>query len=125
VSDEELSQASSQIRGDYSQEEFQELLKSKNLSEATWETGLKEKLIIQKIQTYATTGPTVEITMEEAKQYYDVNSARFIVKETVHVRQIVISKEEEADAIQQELQNGTDFATLASSKSLGPERIRR
>ena len=125
MSDEELSQASSQIRGDYSQEEFQELLKSKNLSEATWETGLKEKLIIQKIQTYATTGPTVEITMEEAKQYYDVNSARFIVKETVHVRQIVISKEEEADAIQQELQNGTDFATLASSKSLGPERIRR
>jgi hypothetical protein len=65
VSDEELSQASNQIRGDYTPEEFQELLKSKDLTDAAWETGMKEKLLIQKIQTYATTGPTVEITMEE------------------------------------------------------------
>jgi parvulin-like peptidyl-prolyl isomerase len=122
VSDDELSQVSNQIRGDYTPEDFQELLKSKDLSQATWESGLKEKLLIQKIQTYATTGPAVEITMEEAKEYYDANRARFIVKESVHVRQIVVSKEEEAKAIEQELQNGADFATLASSKSLGPEK---
>jgi parvulin-like peptidyl-prolyl isomerase len=122
VSDEELSQASSRVRGDYTLEEFQEVLKSKDLSEAAWEAGLREKLLIQKLQNQATSGATVEITMEEAKRYYDENRDRFILKESVHVRQIVVSKEEEAKQILQELQNGSDFAAVAASKSLGPEK---
>lgn len=124
VSDEELTRASSQLQGDYTLEEFQELLKSKQLSEAFWKAGLKEKLLIEKLQNQATSNPKIEIAMEEAKQYYDANRARFIVKESVHVRQIVVAKEDDAKAIQQELLNGTDFATLASSKSLGPEKDR-
>jgi len=122
VNDEELTQASSQIQGDYTPEEFQELLKSKQLSEAVWKVGLKEKLLIEKLQNLATSNPKIEIAMEEAKQYYDANRARFIVKESAHVRQIVVAKEDDAKAIREELLNGADFATLASSKSLGPEK---
>ncbi len=122
VSDEELTQTSSQIQGDYTPEEFQELLKSKQLSDAVWKAGLKEKLLIEKLQNQATSSPKIEITMEEAKQYYDANRVRFIVKESVHVRQIVVAKEDDAKAIRQELLNGADFATLAFSKSLGPEK---
>jgi parvulin-like peptidyl-prolyl isomerase len=122
VSDEELTHASNQIQGDYTPEEFQELVESKQLGDAVWKAGLKEKLIIEKLQNQATGNPKIEITMEEAKQYYDTNRARFIIKESVHVHQIVVAKEDDAKAIRLELLNGADFAALASSKSLGPEK---
>ncbi|HXC61927.1 MAG TPA: peptidyl-prolyl cis-trans isomerase [Nitrospiria bacterium] len=122
VSDEELAQASNQIQGDYTPEEFRELVDSKQLGDAVWKTGLKEKLLIEKLQNQATSNPKIDITMEEAKQYYDANRAHFIIKESVHVHQIVVAKEADAKAIRLELLNGADFATLASSKSLGPEK---
>ena len=122
VSDEELDATSNRIQEGYAPEEFQEILKTKQLSEKDWKAKLKEDLLIQKLQNQVTSNPTAEMTMEEAKQYYDANRARFITKESVHVRQIVVAKEDEAKAVHQKLLNGSDFATLASEESLGPER---
>jgi peptidyl-prolyl cis-trans isomerase C len=124
VKDEDLDQASNKIQGDYTPEEFQELLKTKQLSLETWKAKLMEQLLVKKLQDQVTSSPNLEVTMEEARRYYDANRLRFITEESVRVRQIVVAKEEEADAIRQELLNEGDFARLASLKSLGPEKNR-
>ena len=59
----------------------------------------------------------VVVTDEEAKAYYDKNREGFKDKEKVKIRQIIAATEEEAQAILQELENGADFAELASTKS--------
>ena len=59
----------------------------------------------------------VVVTDEEAKAYYDENREGFKDKEKVKIRQIIVPTEEEAQAILQELENGADFAELASRKS--------
>ncbi len=59
----------------------------------------------------------VVVTDEEAKAYYDEHREQFKDKEKVRVRQIIVATEEEAQAILQELENGADFAELASRKS--------
>jgi len=122
VSDDELEQTSSKIQRDYTPDEFNELLKTKQLSLESWKAALREQLLIKKLQDQVTNSPDLEVTMEEARQYYDANRLHFLTKESVHVRQIVTAKEEEAKAIRQELLKGGDFSKLASSKSLGPEK---
>jgi peptidyl-prolyl cis-trans isomerase C len=59
----------------------------------------------------------VVVTDEEAKAYYDEHRDEFKDKEKVRIRQIIVATEEEAQAILQELENGADFAELASRKS--------
>jgi peptidyl-prolyl cis-trans isomerase C len=122
VSDDELEQTSNKIQRDHTPEEFNELLKTKQLSLEAWKAKLKEQLLVKKLQEQVTNSPDLEVTMEEARRYYDANRLHFFTKESVHVRQIVTAKEEEAKAIRQELLKGGDFAKMASSKSLGPEK---
>ena len=59
----------------------------------------------------------VVVTDEEAKAYYDEHKEEFKDKEKVKIRQIIAATEEEAQEILQELENGADFAELASRKS--------
>jgi EpsD family peptidyl-prolyl cis-trans isomerase len=59
----------------------------------------------------------VVVTDEEAKAYYDEHREEFKDKEKVKIRQIIAATEEEAQEILQELENGADFAELASRKS--------
>lgn len=59
----------------------------------------------------------VVVTDEEAKAYYDEHREEFKDKEKVKISQIVVATEEEAQEILQELENGADFAELASRKS--------
>lgn len=122
VNDAELEQISNKIQSDYTPDEFNELLKTKQLSLEAWTAKLKEQLLVKKLQEQVANSPDLEVTMDEARRYYDDNRLHFITKESVHVRQIVAAKEEEAEAIRQEVLKGGDFAKLASSKSLGPEK---
>ncbi|QLB14377.1 peptidylprolyl isomerase [Mannheimia granulomatis] len=78
-----------------------------------------EKLVVE----YVSLSPKdiekkVQITDEQIQTYYDRNKAEYITKGEAHLAHIQLSNEEQAKAVEQELKNGVDFATLAKAKSI-------
>ncbi len=75
-----------------------------------------EKLAVE----YVTLSPKdveskVEITNEQIQTYYDRNKADYVTKGEAHLAHIQVASEAEAQAIEQALKNGEDFATLAKT----------
>jgi peptidyl-prolyl cis-trans isomerase C len=62
----------------------------------------------------------VKITDEEIAEYYEENMDSFIEKEQVHLFNILLETEEEAQAILEQLKAGGDFSEIAIEKSTGP-----
>jgi peptidyl-prolyl cis-trans isomerase C len=78
--------------------------------------GLTERVLIEALVKQEILDKVV-VTDEEAKTYYNEHKEEFKDKEKVKIRQIIAATEEEAQEILQELENGADFAELASRKS--------
>ncbi|NOZ81115.1 MAG: hypothetical protein GXP63_05575 [DPANN group archaeon] len=58
------------------------------------------------------------VSDKDIQAYYDANSDRFKAKEgQIRARHILVDTKEEADAIEKQLAEGSDFAFLASQKS--------
>lgn len=77
-----------------------------------------EKLVVE----YVALSPkdvekSIQITDEQIQTYYDRNRADYVTKGEVHLAHIQVISEAEAQAIEQELKNGADFATIAKAKS--------
>ena len=62
----------------------------------------------------------VKISDEETEKYYTENISNFIEKEQVHLFNILVETEEEAQNILEQLKNGIDFSEIAKEKSTGP-----
>jgi peptidyl-prolyl cis-trans isomerase C len=65
----------------------------------------------------------IEQRTSEAKlheRYDKMRQGENFAQPEVHARHILVKSKEEADAVIKELQNGTDFATLAQQRSTGP-----
>ncbi len=60
------------------------------------------------------------ITEAEIRAEYDKQVAAIPDEEEVHARQILVTTEEDAQAVKAELDAGADFATLAKEKSIEP-----
>ncbi|AHG79225.1 Peptidyl-prolyl cis-trans isomerase D [Mannheimia varigena USDA-ARS-USMARC-1388] len=59
----------------------------------------------------------VDITDEQVQTYYDRNRGDYVTKGEVHLAHIQVATEAEAQAVEQELKNGADFAAVAKAKS--------
>lgn len=121
VSPEEMTSVIEQMKGDYTDEEFNRLLKSSGLTPERWKQEVKEGLLIDKLIDTAIAN-RLNISEEEIKSYYQKNRAIFEKKEEVRARQIVVATEEEAKNIHQQLLNGADFVELATEKSMSPDK---
>ncbi|GAB4113755.1 MAG: peptidylprolyl isomerase [Candidatus Caldatribacteriota bacterium] len=62
----------------------------------------------------------VEVSEEEITQYYEDNKENYIVKEQVHLYNILIDQEEKAKEIMERLKKGEDFEKIAQENSLSP-----
>jgi len=62
----------------------------------------------------------VEVSDEEASEYYEQNKNSFTEKEQVHLYNILLETEEEAQNILEQLTAGADFSEIAIEKSTGP-----
>jgi len=62
----------------------------------------------------------VEVTDVEAEEYFTENPEEFTEKEQVHLFNILVETEEEANAVLEELNSGKDFSEVAKEKSAGP-----
>jgi len=118
VSDEELESAVREIKKDYAEKDFQELLLKGYIDYGEWKEGLREQLLIKKITSKASAA-SPQVSIEEIKAYYDTHLEEFRRPAMVRFRQIVTRTREEADNLQKRLvQGGAMAATVAESSKV-------
>lgn len=122
ISQEELSQAISEVKKDNPGEGFGEKLGLKGITLEDWKTRLEERLLAERMIRNARLF-SGEISEKEALQYYESHPLLFQLKEKVRARQIVVGDGEEAIQILKRLKKGESFEKLAAEKSLGPEKV--
>jgi len=62
----------------------------------------------------------IKVNDEEVSEYYEQNKDSFTEKEQVHLYNILLETEEEAQDILEQLKAGGDFSEIAIEKSTGP-----
>ena len=77
---------------------------------------VKTNLIMQ-LKLIKLMGPTITITDDEMKTYFDENKATFAQEEQVKARHILVESKEKADEVKAKLDAGGDFAELAKTYS--------
>lgn len=80
-----------------------------------WESLMIEKLLSREIEH------RVSVTQSEVRKYHRDNIDEFMKPEQVHVRQIVLSSEDEARKVLALLEAGADFSSMALQYSTAPE----
>jgi peptidyl-prolyl cis-trans isomerase C len=122
VSPEELNQAISEMRKDYSERDFGERLGSRGMTLEEWKGRLEEKLLAEKmIRNASHYGGKID--EKEALRYYESHPSSFQLPQKVRARQIVVADGEEAIQILKRLKKGEKFEKVAAEKSLGPEKV--
>jgi len=122
ISPEELNQAVSEIKKDYSGGEFGETLGLKGITLEEWKVRLEEKLLAEKV-IRSVFHSQEKIDEKEALRYYEDHRSAFQIGRRVRVRQIVVADGEEAIQILKRLKRGERFEKVAIEKSLGPEKL--
>lgn len=111
ISNEELNKAFNEIKSQYgSDDEFELALTSNGYADTA---DFKEQLELSLLQEKATT-EGIKTSEKKLKAYYNENKTNY---EYVTASHILVSTEEEATAIKQQLDDGADFAKLAKEKS--------
>jgi len=120
ITDDEINAEIDKIKENISSpEEFDNILKTNNLTLNQLKEDIKRNLMITHIMD--DTKSKVNITDDELKEYFKENEESFFEAEKVHARHILVETEEEALDIIRQLKEGiVDFAELAKEKSTGP-----
>jgi peptidyl-prolyl cis-trans isomerase C len=121
VSGDELNEIIKKSKNDYSDAEFNDMLKVKGLTYDNWVRRLKELSTIQKLEEKATAG-IAEPSPDEIKTYYQSHLEDYKLKAGVKIRQILLATEKEASEAHEALLKGADFAKLAAEKSISPDK---
>lgn len=121
VTPEELNLAIEKLREDYSEEDFEKLIREQKIDLATWEKQLDQELLVQKLIQKVVINRPIEIGNQEMKEYYDEHRGEFRQKERVHARQIVLPSMKEAEEVHQLASAGHDFSNLARDRSISPD----
>ena len=95
------------------QENFDEFLSSNNLTKEFFEANMRKELLVDKHKQTFLEG--VKITDEDANEYFEENKSQIVVLNASH---ILLATEGEAEAVLERLNNGEDFATVATLESL-------
>lgn len=120
VKDEEVSREIEGIKKEYKEEGLQAVILQRYRSMEGWKEELKRKLLIRKVIDEVI-APGVEVTKEEASNYYKAHPEEYKTSVEVRARMIVVGNEEEANSIRVRLKKGEKFAKVAEEVSLGPE----
>jgi parvulin-like peptidyl-prolyl isomerase len=119
VSDEELEEAFTSIKGSYPQGGFDEIVRDE-AARHQWKEQLRQRLLVEKVinRVSLVAGAIDEDAMQ---QYYKKHRSEFTVPEQVRARQIVVKDYKEAQSLFKKLKRGVSFEELARKYSIGPE----
>lgn len=112
-SDAAVDEAVAEIRGDADDSAFQELLDSNGIEdEETLRTLVAEGETIGLLREDVASD--VELSDDDVRAAYDEDPEAFATSEQVCASHVLVETAEEADTVLAELEDGTDFATVAS-----------
>lgn len=120
ISDDELTSSINELKRDYPEEAFQEMLFKSSINYDSWKEDFRQKLLIEKI-TQKAIGDIDPITFDEIQTYYDSHRGEFKHLSMVRLRQIVVDTKEEAEKIIALLNDGEDMGQLAEKYSVSPD----
>ena len=111
-----------EMKGGYSDEEFNTALKDKQISLGEWKEQGRKRLLIR-ILLDEMAEQKNEPTEQEIETYFKTHLSDFTQKEMVRSRQIVVSTREKALNIRGLILQGHDFSQMATTHSLSPDRM--
>jgi foldase protein PrsA len=115
VSDAEINAREDQIKQNFPAGSWDQMLKSRGLSEDDVHSALREQLILDKAL-----GSQVKVTPAQISDYFDKNRATFDKPEQVTARHILVPNLAEAEKVEQLLKSGSNFADVAKQYSTDP-----
>jgi foldase protein PrsA len=115
VTDAEISAREDQIKQNFPAGSWDEMLKSRGLSEDDVHAALREQLILDKAL-----GSQVKVAPAQIKDYFDKNRATFDKPEQVTARHILVPNLAEAQKVEQLLKSGQSFGDVAKQYSTDP-----
>lgn len=119
VSDKELASMAADIRKDYSEAEFKELLLERYIDYHGWQEGLRRQLLVKKTMASLSRNIT-PVASGEIKAYYDAHKEEFDRPQMIKFIQIVVETKKDAEDVQKRLSTGEDMAQLAREASIVP-----
>jgi peptidyl-prolyl cis-trans isomerase C len=101
--------------------DIKQVLAGLNIDYEKWKSDIWEDMMIERLLAHDV-NRRVSVSQSEIKSYYEANPQEFEKPEQVHVRQIVVSSEEEARKVLQLVHApDADFASIAHKMSTAPE----
>ena len=122
VSETELESRLLEIRGDYG-EKFFDLLVRQNVRYEDWREALKKEMLFEKLVD-ADVRAAVRVSEDEAEDYFQEHPDFCRSGARVRASQIVTPDLDQAREVEERLEKGEDFASLAKAFSIGPEAVR-
>jgi foldase protein PrsA len=115
ISDADVTAREDELKANFPSGSWDEMLKSRGLTEADVRSALREQLILDK----ALAGQ-VRIQPAQIKAYFDKNHAAFDKPEQVTARHILVPDLATANKVEAALKSGQSFATVAKQYSTDP-----
>lgn len=120
ISPDEMDAALNEVRGSYSQDEFNQLIRQEGKTLDSWLAALKLRLITAKVST-AILADQVKVADQEAEAYYLAHKEDYRRPVEIRARQMLFKTREDALDVLSMLDDGGDFAKLAEQYSLSPD----
>ena len=121
VTDAEADQEVENLRKKYPDDNsLRRLLAQEGMTLEDWSDSLKKQLLKQKV-LHAISKNINDPSDAELKTYYDEHREHYSYPERAHLRQIVLSRESDAERIHAKLKANGDFKELAKQFSSAPE----
>lgn len=120
LQDDELKAALSEIKKDYPEDVFNEMLLKRYIDYNIWEEELRQDLLIRKTITNAFEW-IPHVSFDEIMAYYESHKDEFMRPRMVQLRQIVTGSREEAENILDRIAKGEKMEKLAEEHSIAPE----
>ena len=115
VSQAEIDKIENQYKAQYPNGGWDELLKSRNLTEKDVQDLLRRQIILDKA-----VGGNIHITEKQIADYFAKNHAQFDQPAMAHARHILVPDMKTAQKVEADLKAGKDFAAEAKQYSVDP-----
>lgn len=121
ISDAELEEEILKIRKSYPDDlTFKASLASQNLDFSDWRNQLRSSLLEKKV--FSVLHPTEGANLDaEIRKYYEANKSQFQRPEQIHLQQLVVAKEDDAERLLKRLKAGANFSDLAKRFGISPD----
>lgn len=120
IDEQEMQKALDDLRGDYSEAEYREILRASGQNPEDWLQQLRLRLLSEKVAKTVTSGK-IHIDDKQIEAYYLQHLEDYRRPEQLKARQMLLNSMDEANDLRNRVLAGEAFAALATRYSLSPD----